>query len=952
MIQQQQRQYPVRPGGEGRSSKLIEEISADQIVIERGDYLSGSGEDTGNINQNNMVGENDPPRGPNSIEGQDNLADQTSSSSQDSLDAFYKSHDSGSDLASTSFLPSPLADAIHDDRHSYEVPLGGDSRTPSPSALTSERARRISAAGLSQRRRSSMRTVSGASSTLPELSHSPGSTALSYTSAELRSPPVQHDENKSPLKHLSTTGQDHGTPLRERNGDSMLSSPGIGRHASPHSTPSHSNHSIEILHQQSQSLSIQPSLSRIYGDEEEIITPKGGNVAMTAAQKRKVDLLAVVRSSSKPRAFRGTPHPHRSKSFSMRKDVLALSEESEGEELDNGGSSSDLTNELNRNGKKTKKFEGANSYLKSLNTHLTTENQSLIASLSSSSREMTRLRRKAKSLEEELSRSGSGSLSADRDHTGEYSTTNTEEQMDRADELNQQLEGLIGSHDTIVQLQNQLGQPQQPTDINQSKMIDLARKVQQLDQLVIAKDEEIVDLRELVVRARDMTINNEDFEELVQELQREVFELKDQLVESRNDAATKEGALDSLRAQFDQAGQQDSNVVATLRNRSEELMADLDERDGELAAASGELEEQEKEFADKMQKLEEELCRVMEEQEDQLEEARAELEANRSMEMGRRAEDAKKLNELRNALDTLEAELIEVKEERNALERRIESDETQDLEEEKEKLTELRQKSEDLERVNAAKDVRLAQLSDRVESIREQHQDEIELMTTRIDELESAINESAKEFEVQQSKLQQSEEVCDELERLNEQSDVELESLRLAVNNEKANVASLSAQLSHLAPHKTKAKSPLGNELFSTSTRDAIVGSLESDLEHARQQISQLQEKLTTNEMKMEGMEIKEMRIKALESSKLELEGRVRSLRAQESFSPSPKRTPDKSMMFKSIIGISTPKTPGQFNNNVSLASLINCCFTDDPLCDSHHHGVLERVETQRLLLS
>lgn len=746
----QQRQYPISTAP--RSHNLLDEVSADQISIEKVDYASGSGsggEDSPNVRKRRA-----------NEDVQNESADQTSSS-QDSLEAYFKQEDhnskgqgreggnkSSSDLTSTSFSPIPMIQPTGG-RHDYTVPLSGSSRTPSPSNLVSARAKRISAAGLSIRRK-------------------PSSSAIRSTSAIVES----------------------------REESSMLSTPGTGRHLSPLSTPSQSIALHQTTHDQFPSID-STSLSRIYTDDDKETTPKAGEMkSLTAAQKRKIDLLAVVRSSSKPRAFRGTPHP-RNKSSSLRRETL--SEES-GE-----GTSSDLTGEIK-----------ANSYLQSLNQHLTMENQGLTEALNEMNHEVLRLKKESKGLENQM------------------------------DELS--------------------GRTDQSAKLDEG-------------------DEETKDLQ--------------------------LYELQERLESMTNDRDNQLIVVGNLREQFVLAAARDSSTVQALQARENELLIELEDKEGDLDAASGELEEQEKEFADKMQKLEEELCRVMEEQEDQLEGARADLEDNRVEEGKRREEDGRKLSEARRVIDELEERLEDLVAEKDQLEQRLREreDDTRDGHVVEERAQVSTAEIQALQRNVESKEVEIGRLSAEIKKLQSQHGIAIGSAWASLRQVESALELATGEYQVQAIALQQAEEACDELERLNSTNAEELESLRSQLSKERTEVMGLASQLNQLKPHKTKSKSPLGNELFSTSTRDPLVINLETELEEARLVIVRLNAALKTKEEVQKG----------LKSTTIELESRVRILQGlQNGGSPSPRRTPDKSVMFQEIIGMQTPKGPdSMMMNNV-----------------------------------
>lgn len=392
---------------------------------------------------------------------------------------------------------------------------------------------------------------------------------------------------------------------------------------------------------------------------------------------------------------------------------------------------------------------------------------------------------------------------------------------------------------------------------------------------------------------------------VVEELKRELGELKhhlDQVVEARDSKAEE---VEALKQQLAREKQIQTREQEALNARADELLIELESRDNELERAKAETEEQSVEFADKMAKLEEELCRVMEEQEAQLEAARADL-------IKRREEDEEVRNELTEKLEKVEEvedELRKVREERDRLLRRSQ-EEGFDIEKEQEEIVNrLKEQIDDLERTLDERDSQVSKLKD-----------DLTNSTNKINELTSQEAGSQRQLSLQSTNLSQLEEALEESSRQLIQNEDELAELRSGLAREKTISSSLSSQIAQFSLHKTKSKSPLANEV--SIGDNSMVASLEEELDQALKEIKTLQTKLEKHDSLTSLIESKDLEISLLKTHKQELEDRVNGLKQQHAttFIHTPRKTPDKSVMFKSIVGLKTPKTPGQFASNFSHA--------------------------------
>ncbi|GAA5911220.1 uncharacterized protein JCM6883_001945 [Sporobolomyces salmoneus] len=708
------------------------------------------------------------------------------------------------------------------------------------------------------------------------------------------------------------------SPLRARDLNSTtIASPELGRNYSPRNSP----HS----HLQDSLLSSDLTPSRSHGDKTPTasLTPTrlgtptldspiaslthDSNLAtphanQTDAARRANHLLTTLRSTAKPRFIRGTPHPLRSvRKASDSSSSLAPPDDDQRSTSSfvSDHSSNDLTTfhakantSLPSGGSADvggatsigSRFNGAklNAYLHQLNTHLTEENQQLVKTLKKTTDVNERLQYTIREM------SVAGGISVDDvSSSRRRGRSNTEEEDEnegsRIEVLGKELEGLVDGQRRIRGLQDrfegQVGGKDAATRIQ-----ELEDEVERARQQATDKDDEIRHLREQILSSQSKSPEagggDTSSANLVAELQQEVFDLKDALDTATSERDTAQADLVKLEADFTAAGQASEKDFANLQGRIDELLEDLQEKDVEVEAVKQLLVDQETEFAEKMEELERELSKVMEEQEKKVEAARNELESKRK-------EDESTRRSEKEALERIKAE-------RDALEQRLEK-EGKALDEVVEK--EIASLKRDIE----ARDDELNRMQEELEAAEgsdeqvEELKKQIKAKDEEIQQLEGALDESA-------SQLLQNED--------------DLSSLRQQLASEKQVNSSLSAQISQFSV--VKAKSPLGQEVFN-SDKDDVIASLEEELEEARQEIIQLHKKLASNANEDRSAEIRDLEIQKLETTKADLEDRVKSLRQQVSIQFSPtSQTPDKSWLLRPLPAVRTPKTPGQFLSNLS----------------------------------
>ncbi|GAA6059256.1 hypothetical protein JCM10212_006649 [Sporobolomyces blumeae] len=702
------------------------------------------------------------------------------------------------------------------------------------------------------------------------------------------------------------------SPLRERDVNSTVASPELGRNSSPrpssHSMISHLSDQTPSRHvEKTPSTSLTPRNA----DPPQLDSPiqfrrYSPGLATPAANpnsdaaRRANHLLTTLRSTAKPRFVRGTPHPLRSVRKAATPSALDDDQRSTSS-FASDHSSNDLTTfhpkantslpsggSADVGGAATggTRFNGAklNAYLHQLNTHLTEENQQLVKTLKKTTEDNERLQHTiremsvAGGISVDVSRSKWRSRTNSADSEGEADGTN---EGSRIEALGKELEGLVDGQRRIRGLQDQLDGRIGGKDAA-TRIQELEEELERTRRHVDERDDEVAQLREQVVSSKPSTSANDDTVHLASDLQQEIFDLKDALDAATSDRDAAQADLVKLQADFASAGQASEKDYASLQARVDELLEDLQEKDVEVEAVKQLLVEQETEFAEKMELLETELSKVMEEQERKIEAAREDLELRRKEDEATRKAD-------REALDKVKAE-------RDALERRLEK-------EGKALDDELAKQVASLKREVSERDEEIGRLRERIQAEGKTGQD--------VDDLRTRLREKEEE-------IQQLEGALDESANQLLQNEDDLAVLRSQLASEKQVNSSLSAQISQLSV--VKAKSPLGNEAYN-SNQDDVIASLEEELDAARQEIVDLQRKLNAEAEGDISLERRDNEIRNLETTKVNLEDRVKSLRQQVSMQYSPSKTPDKSWLLKPLPTVRTPKTPGQLLSNLSTWS-------------------------------
>ncbi|GAA5960003.1 hypothetical protein JCM3765_006132 [Sporobolomyces pararoseus] len=737
------------------------------------------------------------------------------------------------------------------------------------------------------------------------------------------------------------------SPLRERDTNSpTIATPELGRNY----FPKHSSHSLQdsLLSDQTPSrngdktpiASLTPTrlgtpvldspIPSLHQDSN-LATP---HATQTDAARRAKHLLSTLRSTAKPRFVRGTPHPLRSVRKPSGSSLAPPDEDQRStSSFASDHSSNDLTTfhpkantslpsggtaDVGGAASAGSRFNGAklNAYLHQLNTHLTEENQQLVKTLKKTTDDNERLQYTIREM------SVAGGISVDVSNSRWKKRNNGSEDEDEGNEgsrigvLGKELEGLVDGQRRIRGLQDQFEGQLGGKDAA-SRIQELEEELQRAKQSVGDKENEIRQLRDQVLSSKSKSPNaaggDDSSANLVADLQQEVFDLKDALDTASSERDAAQADLVKLEADFTAAGQASEKDFNNLQGRIDELLEDLQEKDVEIEAVKQLLVDQETEFAEKMEELEKELSQVMEEQEKKVEAARKDLE------MKKREDESARKSE-KEALER-------VKMERDALEQRLEKEGKASDEAVEKEIASLKRdieaRDEELNRMQEELEIAEERGSqDQVEELKRQ----IKVKDEEIQQLEGALDESA-------SQLLQNED--------------DLAALRQQLASEKQVNSSLSAQISQFSV--VKAKSPLGNEVFN-SNKDDVIASLEEELEEARQEIVQLHEKLASNANEDRSAELRDLEIQNLETTKADLEDRVKSLRQQVSIQFSPGQTPDKSWLLRPLPTVRTPKTPGQFLSNLSNWSPGSAANeTISPLLAQIHEleQMVEHLQTQ-----
>jgi chromosome segregation ATPase len=276
-----------------------------------------------------------------------------------------------------------------------------------------------------------------------------------------------------------------------------------------------------------------------------------------------------------------------------------------------------------------------------------------------------------------------------------------------------------------------------------------------------------------------------------------------------------------------------------------------------------------------MKRLEEELCAMMEAQDAEVEEAK---------EVARRAQV--ELEEHREELEALQ-------EERDKLAAALEADHSQADEShsspaEQGKLIELDAECARLKRSLQGRETRLTHAEGQLETLQQE------------------IASLKKELRDAQNSTEGSDDALHRIQSLKDQAERQLEDTEQELEDCKRQVSALSARLDS-----------------AIADTQHIETDLRMQLSVAHKEVDRLQASSRDQYIDRDAKDdLKDLEISNLQRVKAELESRVSSLKKQINLlqmplEGGPHDTPERSLPFRSILGVPTPKTPGFFKYNV-----------------------------------
>lgn len=798
-----------------------------------------------------------------------------------------------------------------------------------------------------------------------EESFSPRRSAASY----LTSPGVGRRASPQPGGHRSYS-IDIGDPTADDE-----SSRGL-RSATPFSAMSHSIPGKEPTRYATPKPQIFRTLSADKDEEDNAdkSAAPGNTPANAALEKRKSHLLSTlrltaVRSATRARAVKGTPFVKRTRlepDLGGGEDSLddlripnatAISHrtDEDGEPASDASTTHDLTTFAPAEGAKSahrhtngnisfpdggaeqhqqsQRFNGAklNAYLHTLNTRLTEENQSLIKTLGETNRENVRLRRKNEDLEEEVRMVSVVGVGSDAD---DDRRRKIQADGDRSEQLNDQLEGLVKSHQGIASLQSRLQAAAPSADNNSSDQVALlTAQLDRMQGLIASRDADIKDLRTQLTEARSKTFGSvedaqEDYDKLASTLQKENFTLRDEISGLESVQAEKDNEIASLRLDLVNGAGRNAATDLEVQASLDEALQSLEEKEQEVDDLKIQVEEQSESFTRKMRHLKDELCKVMDEQDAKLTAATREVEDLKAERAAREEEVSIKQKELERRLEEATVDLAEARQQRPA-----DGDESLEVGR--------------LEAAVANKERMLQDAATEAAQRVQQHASEISALRDELDAAKQAEDDAVRHAKDAESALKQMEDALDESEKqmleYEEQSatlKAKLDVAESEVAAQKSSIAALEAKLSqalrtalnqstsssHFSPRRTPTRASSIGKAAKTG-QAALISTLEEELDEAYREIDRLKGRLAAADAIAES-EIQQLKIKTLETHKMELEDRVTSLR-QQAILGSPSKTPGRSVMFKSLAGIKTPKTPGAMLANVRGVTRDQSLLTD-----------------------
>lgn len=395
---------------------------------------------------------------------------------------------------------------------------------------------------------------------------------------------------------------------------------------------------------------------------------------------------------------------------------------------------------------------------------------------------------------------------------------------------------------------------------------ELEKEVQRLKTAVSEREQEVNSLRTHILQEQEAAAQNYGDNTHLQEQATSLKSLQEEIF--------------SLRDQLADAQKEHADAISGWQHRVDELLNQLEEKDAEINEAREALDIQQEEFAEKMHQLEEETCAVVEELEQKAQAAET---------------DGERLESEREAIE-------------DDARRQIRNLENQ-MAEQAQELDQLRRKP-----MHASFSKERSDLAEAMVKIAAFEKD-IAILRANLKERNVEIEGLQAEAKDQQRQHEQ--------DILNLQDAARVRSL----NGRQAAAAVTNEQIDALRNENAQLQQKLGETL---DTNQQAETELRQDLEEARLEIERLELLHGTNVNHAAQGDLKDIEIATLARAKAELESRVSSLRKQINLmtdlndvgTPS---TPDKSLPFRSILGIPTPRTPGFYLSKVMLSCLYTC---------------------------
>lgn len=435
---------------------------------------------------------------------------------------------------------------------------------------------------------------------------------------------------------------------------------------------------------------------------------------------------------------------------------------------------------------------------------------------------------------------------------------------------------------------------------------EMAEKLEGLEEMLAEKDEIITELEQRLDSAggeREPVVN-EDARAQIDELRRQLDEAEQLRETLHSDFAQKTEQhaqrFGEICTGFEEQVKSLERQLESSRNESDRLRADKARLEDLASAAS--MDEREKEWRKQVTGLEVDLSRAKEEARTKA----AEVDSLHKEADQRRTERA----ELEQQLEASRTELTSLMAEREH-EAQLNGERDRELEFARTTIQELEQE------LNAAHDEidSLRQEITARQSELDQNQDEIKELAGQLDELEQRdTSHNADEDEIQRLHA-----IVEEIDSALADKEAELEQLRARIQTMELR------QSTNDSPNGKNQDESLvnGDGEGNANANESFIASLEQRLDEAHHTIGRLQHELNATPRRNGLVEVREARIRALESEKAALTERLAakevSMLASTSLQGAVSPFKASPFVHKAIASLKTPKTPGPLKEVGSL---------------------------------